>query len=220
MQKHKRKAGKFKWKKFVSLSLVFSFIMMSLSGIILYLAPPGRVARWSEWLALGFEKDQWEAQHTIFSYTFIILAIFHLFFINWKAFFSYLKIKKHRWKKNTKEILASIVLFGVLFAFTLFQWQPISPVMRLSDYLSSSWEAKGYAPPRPHAEEMSFHQLAKEVLFCDTSVLLQAIEKLGYKANANSNINTLAAQSDKSPKLIFSEIKERVILLQKSTEKL
>ena len=35
---------KFHWKVFVSFYVVFSFVALALSGIVLYVAPPGRIA--------------------------------------------------------------------------------------------------------------------------------------------------------------------------------
>ncbi len=166
----------------MSFSLALSFFMMAISGIILYIAPPGRVARWSEWLALGLEKDQWEAQHSIFSYAFIVFALWHLFFINWKAFYSYLKSKTHKGLGISKELVLSLLVFVALFTFIQMKWQPLSPIMQLSDYASSSWERKGYAPPRPHAEEIPLSQLAQEVLKCELQTLLETLQNLGVEA--------------------------------------
>jgi hypothetical protein len=38
---------KINWRSFTSIYMGFSFILMALTGIVLYIAPPGRVAYWS-----------------------------------------------------------------------------------------------------------------------------------------------------------------------------
>jgi len=84
---------KFSWKAFISFGLTYSFIIIFLTGIVLYFAPAGRIAQWVNWKFAGFSKEEWQAIHTIFSYLFVILSIFHLFTANWKTFVSYLKNK-------------------------------------------------------------------------------------------------------------------------------
>jgi hypothetical protein len=74
--------NKFSWKAFISFGLTYSFIIIIVSGVMLYMSPPGRYAHWVNWKILGFTKEGWQAIHTVFSYTFVILSIFHLFSIN------------------------------------------------------------------------------------------------------------------------------------------
>lgn len=77
---------KFSWKSFISFGLFFYFFVIFFSGIILYIAPPGRIANWTNWELIGLTKSQWQTMHTNFSYLFAILSIFHLFTANsaWK----------------------------------------------------------------------------------------------------------------------------------------
>jgi len=86
---------KFSWRAFTSLYIILSFIIIIISGIILYIAPPGRIAKWAYISILGLEKAQWQALHTIFTFLFIIANCFHLYF-NWNSFLSYLKIRENR----------------------------------------------------------------------------------------------------------------------------
>jgi len=56
---------KFHWKVFVSFYVVFSFLALGgVGAIVLYVAPPGRIANWSVWQLLLLSKAQWQAVHT------------------------------------------------------------------------------------------------------------------------------------------------------------
>ncbi len=46
-------------KKITSLSLGMSFLIMTYTGIMLFLCPHGRVAYWSDWHFLGLSKNQY-----------------------------------------------------------------------------------------------------------------------------------------------------------------
>jgi len=76
---------------FATLLLTFSFIMLTLSGICLYVAPQCSVAEEIAWRMLGLEKGQWESIHMTSALVFLVLASIHLLMYNWKVFVAYLK---------------------------------------------------------------------------------------------------------------------------------
>jgi hypothetical protein len=171
----------FSWRIFISFGLLLSFLMLLVSGVILYISPPGRVANWTDWRMLGLTKNGWINQHTIFSFTFAILSVFHLFFINWKAFLSYLKTKASRSLKSPLELFVSLSL-AVLFGFgTYFSLQPFSAVIDFGDSVSGSWEKRGEQAPVPHAEAMTLVELARQPgLGGDADALKAKLENAGF----------------------------------------
>ena len=79
----------FQKRGFVSLLTFAGFVIMSLTGLVLYIMPQGRVAYWVVWKFLGLTKTQWDSMHTISSILFLAAGIFHLVY-NWNAFVSYI----------------------------------------------------------------------------------------------------------------------------------
>jgi len=73
---------KFHTRSFISFCLFITILWLLISGTVLYIAPPGRVAHWQHWTLFGFDKDQWQAQHTMFSDVFVIITVIHIFFLN------------------------------------------------------------------------------------------------------------------------------------------
>lgn len=174
---------KFNWKAFISLYISFSFIIMIVSGVILYLAPAGRIAKWTHIYILGLEKDAWQAIHIIFTFLFIIASGFHIWY-NWKPFVSYLRNKMQQKFSLRKELIASFLITMLLFVFTLLELPPFSSLIELGEDLTDSWSTEQTEPPAPHAESMTFDALAK------------TINKPVEGLLANLNQNNIIAQQD------------------------
>jgi hypothetical protein len=198
----------FSWRIFISFGLLLSFLMLLVSGVILYISPPGRVANWTNWRMLGLTKNGWINQHTIFSFTFAILSIFHLFFINWKAFLSYLKTKASRGLKSPLELFVSLSL-ALLFGFgTYFSFQPFSAVIDFGDSVSGSWEKSGEQPPVPHAETMTLVELAQQPgLGGDAEILKAKLEKAGYTVGSvQLKLDEIAKQNLTTAEIVYRHI--------------
>ena len=105
-----KKKERFNLRSFTSFCLVISTIIMSWSGFILYVAPPGRIANWGDWKLMLFTKAEWQALHTIFSYMFFILFVIHLFFVNWKTFLTYFKSKIRAGLNKKWELVAAVIV--------------------------------------------------------------------------------------------------------------
>jgi hypothetical protein len=153
---------------------------MLLSGVILYISPPGRVANWTDWRMIGLTKRGWQNQHIIFGFAFVILSVFHLFFINWKAFLSYLKSKTVEGLKSPGELVSIIVLSSIFGLGTYFNIQPFSAVIRFGNEISNSWERKDTRAPVPHAELMTLEELSRQPgLGNDPEALVKKLESAG-----------------------------------------
>ncbi|HUX57822.1 MAG TPA: DUF4405 domain-containing protein [Bacteroidales bacterium] len=169
----------FSWRAFISFGLLYSFIIIFITGVILYLSPAGRIAHWVNWKLFGFSKEEWQAIHTIFSYTFVILSIFHLFSINWKVFVSYLKSKTKQGLNKKKELYLSSIFTILFFLGIIYSIPPFSTVMDFGEYLTESWENTETEPPIPHAELLTLIELSER----SDSI---SIDKITNKLNANN----------------------------------
>jgi len=154
---------KFSWRAFISFGLFVSFFIIFITGVLLYLAPAGRVAHWVNWKIIGLDKNQWQALHTIFSYVFVILSVFHLFSINWKAFWSYVRSKTSEGLNRSRELYASIALMLFILFGTLWNVVPFSSVMDFGEYLTEMWEETIDDPPVPHAEKLTLVELSYQL---------------------------------------------------------
>jgi len=81
---------KFKFRAFTALIMLWSLIIETVSGVVLYIVPPGRIAHWTNWELWSLNKEGWEAIHTIFGYLFLIFACIHIYY-NWKSILNYVR---------------------------------------------------------------------------------------------------------------------------------
>jgi hypothetical protein len=198
----------FTWRIFISFGLVVSFFMLILSGAILYISPPGRVANWMDWRLLGLTKTGWQNQHIIFGFTFAVLSLFHLFLINWKAFLSYLKSKTTAGLKNPVE-LSAVLTLALLFGIgTYFSIQPFSALIDFGNGISGSWERKEKQAPVPHAEIMSLIELSRQPgLGGDPEALKTKLENGGVKVvSVNQTLLEIAMQNGKTAEQVYGII--------------
>jgi len=198
---------KFFWKSFVSFSLAWSFLFIFISGIVLYIAPPGRVSNWTNWTLFGFSKANWQAIHTIFSYTFVILSVFHLFFLNWKVFWYYFTSKAVTGLNKQKELLVSFILVVVVFSGTYFNIQPFKAVMDFGEWTTESWETTDETPPIPHAETLTLRELSGKYIPMSTDSILLIIKQKGYQADSiGQTISAISSINNITPAKLYSII--------------
>jgi hypothetical protein len=123
----------FHWRGWTTFVVTISFIVDTLSGIILYIAPPGRVEKWIQWKIWGLTKDQWAAVHTIFGYVLLIIVAIHLYY-NWRIFISFLWSKAKNVLNLKRELALSVVACLLIFLGSIWSIPPFSTVMEIGDY--------------------------------------------------------------------------------------
>lgn len=195
---------KFNLRSFTSFSLVISTIIMSWSGFILYVAPPGRIANWGTWKLMLFTKAEWQALHTIFSYLFFILFIVHLFFVNWKTFLTYFKSKLKAGLNKKWELGISVLVSAMIFAGTLRNWSPFGPVMDFGEKVKGMWESKVPAPPTLHMELYTLEKLAMELDSIPVDKLISTLKENNIKAtHADATLKVIAQENNTTPAAIY-----------------
>jgi hypothetical protein len=155
-------SSRFHWKVFVSFYVVFSFLALAVSGIVLYVAPPGRIANWSVWQLLFLSKAQWQAVHTIVALLFLVAGGFHIYF-NWKVLLAYLKSKLQAGIRMKRELAAASLAGAVILAVSITGVPPFGTVMDVGEDIKNSWSTTSSEPPVPHAELMTVAKLSETV---------------------------------------------------------
>ncbi len=195
--------NKFNWQSFISIGLLLSFLIMLVSGIVLYIAPEGSLSRWIGWDILNLSKKQWEYQHTIFSYLFILFSIFHVFKINWSYLISYFVIEKFK-MINLKEIIVAVVITVLIFMGTLFNLSPFRNVIQFGNKISDSYAENVEMPNIPDAEKLSLKDFAKEVFNISYSDLVSNLEKFNFdKVDENSTVIDFCNLNDITPEEFY-----------------
>ncbi|MCG6920943.1 MAG: DUF4405 domain-containing protein [Acidobacteria bacterium] len=198
--------ARFQWRAFVTLFVTLSFVLIASSGIVLYVAPPGRVAHWAVWTLVGLDREAWQALHTVFAFLFVLAGAFHLYF-NWRIFWSYLRSKLSAGIRMKRELgLATALIFGI-GALTLAGLPPFGTVMELGEAASASWSVKGAEPPVPHAEILTLERLAS-ITEVPLDQALSNLESAGVTgATAGSTIAALASTHGRTPEEVWVALK-------------
>lgn len=205
-----KRKNAFSLRSFTSFSLVISTIIMSLSGFVLYIAPAGRIANWGDWKLMLFSKAEWQALHTIFSYMFFILALIHLFFVNWRTFMAYIKSKVKAGLNKKIELTAAVVLSGVFFAGTLFSWIPFGQVMSFGEDMKGAWEKEYAGPPVAHMEEYSLSKIASDYEGISPQQLSSTLADSSINVDdINLSLREIADRNKTTPSRIYEILNSR-----------
>lgn len=199
---------KFSWKVFISFGLTYSFIIIFISGIMLYTSPPGRYAHWVDWKLFGFTKEGWQGIHILFSFVFAILSVFHLLAINWTSFFSYLKSKKRKGLNKRREFYWSSILTLLFFFGIIYSVPPFRYVTDFGEYLTQSWETVEDEPPVPHTELLTLSELAKQLSYSSVDEITRKLDihKIKFENTDKQTLQEIAHSNNTTPDKIYEEI--------------
>ena len=130
------KTKKLHWRSFISLTLTLSCCVTIVSGVVLYLAPPGGAARMIGWRCWGLGKDAWMAQHLSSCAVFLTTGLIHIY-LNIRVLWSYIHSKSVRGIRRKWELLASVVLVAFMVTGTLWDIPPWNYILKGSRHLQS-----------------------------------------------------------------------------------
>ena len=194
-------------RSFISFSMLLVILWLLVSGTVLYVSPPGRIAHWQNWTLLGLNKTQWENQHTVFSYTFILLAIWHIFYLNWHNLRSYIKLKTRAGFRKKREFTGAIIIFLVLYVGTSYQVSPIGDFIALGNKVGFGWENSQESAPMPHTENLSLSEIANKQLNMPMAEAVEILKKQGLQiSDTTQNLKEIASFNNTSPSKIYSSL--------------
>jgi hypothetical protein len=189
----------FRWKVFASLYIAISMLVIGGSGLVLFLAPPGRVAHWSHWKLAGLTKAQWQAVHTAFAFVFLAVVALHVYY-NWKPLVGYL-----RQLLSNAELAVSVGASLLIAVASIAGWPPFGALMDLGESLKQSWANERTEPPIPHAESMTLTRLCA-LTGLDVGTVVADLRAQGLPAGPEATIGDLAASAGLTPQQLFERL--------------
>jgi len=118
----------FSLRAFASVLAGISFVLMGVTGLVLFIAPSCRIARDSSWVVWGHDKDQWIAIHVWLSIAFVIASFIHIY-LNWAVLINYFKIKLHKGLAFRYEWICALAICAIIFAGASYGVAPFSSLM-------------------------------------------------------------------------------------------
>jgi len=193
-----------KLKKITSLVMLWAMTIMTYTGIILYIAPHGRVANWTNWELFGWDKDQFAQIHTTFMALFIVATLLHIYY-NFKPMVSYMKNKMKQFVFFTKEMIIALGITLLFITGTLYEIPPFSTFLTFGDSIKDSWAEKSEEPPYGHAEESTLKDFSAKTGYSLQDVL-RVLSEHNISAKDSQTLEAIAKQEEKPAKYIFALI--------------
>lgn len=193
----------FQIRSFASILVAISFLLLTITGLVLYIVPSGRVANWIGWNLLLMDKETWARAHTVLGFLFLVGGPIHLAF-NWKPFRSYLATRWSAHLRPRRELLAASLLALLLTAGAIADWPPVSYVAELSGLAKDSWRSDG-APALPPGkpEELTLSDLAARIGI-EPGKARTALTDAGIElGDADATLTMIAATNGISPQTLF-----------------
>lgn len=193
-------------KKITSLTMLFSMIIMSYTGVMLFIAPAGRVANWSNWQILYLTKSQYGQIHSTFMVLFIIGFFIHLFY-NWKLITNYMKNSARQLVFFTKDTLAALAFTSLFLLGTLYFIAPFSTFIDFGEEVKESWEKDLGTAPYSHAELSSLKSFSKKLGF-DLQEVKTILKKNRVIYKEEQSLAQIAVSNSMSPREVYELLKK------------
>lgn len=193
----------FHFKGMTTFIVSLSFILLTLSGIVLYASPRGRVANWTGWSVLGLEKEEWSVVHMAMALLFVIAGLVHLYY-NWTVFWSYFKMRFEKGFNLKREFVAAWLVFAVFLGGTMWDVPPFAYLSAWNDQLKDHWEEVSTEPPVAHAEEWTVVDAA-DALGMSADAVIARFRAKGYVASGpEQTLQSIASENGVSPNALFA----------------
>lgn len=183
MTTHAKTRNAFSWRAFTTFSMVLVGLFLAVSGLIMFVAPAGRVANWTGWNVLGLTKHEWTDLHAVFAILFITASVLHLYF-NWKVLLHYLRNKVRKSLNRGRELATATLLGTLILIGTLAGVPPFSTVLSIGSTVAARWEQGASAAPIPHAEALTLSEYAA-VMGLETPALMERMTEAGLTAESS-----------------------------------
>lgn len=194
-------------RRITALTMLLSFILLTLTSIILYIVPEGRVAYWSDWKMMGLSKTQWGDVHINLGFLFLAAALLHLYY-NWKPMTAYMKNRARELKIFTPNFNVALLITLVFTVGTLINIPPFSSILDFGSSFKDAAADKYGEPPYGHAELSSLKMFSKR-----TGLDLEEMKKQLTAANVTfaddeQTLLEIAKTNNTTPKIIYEHMKK------------
>lgn len=198
-------------RSLIAFLMTWSFLILTVTGIVLYIVPQGRIAYWTHWSLVGLEKEQWGGVHMIFGGVFILTGVLHLYF-NWKPFKRYLLERVKGQLQIKQELLVSLVLSLSILLMSIYRIPPVSWVFDLNDWVKQAWvTSPELEPPFGHAEEISLKAISRR-MDLDYQQAHSRLEQAGLSFSGDDSLEAIAERNTMTPMEVyglFSDLKQQ-----------
>lgn len=202
-------------KKVTSLTMLLAMVVMTYTGIMLFIAPPGRIANWANWEIVALTKTQYANLHSTMMILFVLASFLHLYY-NWKPITSYMKNQAKKMVVLTKDMMVAFLVTAIFVIGTLSLSSPFSNFLDFGSDIKDSWEKTYGSAPYSHAELSSLDNFCKKLGF-DIFKSEEILESNNIKFEATQSLSQIGKNNGVSPQFIYDLLRKN---FEKSSEKI
>lgn len=201
-------------RSLIAFIVTWAFGILTVTGLVLYIVPQGRVAFWTHWAMLGLDKEQWGDVHMMFGGIFIVAGIIHLYY-NWKPFKKFLSERVKGQLQIKQEFVVAMIFSITIVVMSVSHIPPVSWVFDLNEALKNSWvTSPELEPPFGHAEEVSLAGISRR-MGLDLELAMTALKSKGFQFNGpQDSLEKIANTNDTTPMAVYEVIR----IYEKNTE--
>jgi len=193
-------------KKTVTLVLFFALFFVLVTGLVMFTAPPARVASWADWGFLGLSRQAWEGAHLAMGLLVVAAGLVHAM-LHVDAFLDHLRDDDGMVIVFTKPFFAGLILVVGLFAAALAGAPPMAQLARLADHLQERASDTYGEPPYASAERSTLADFARR-MGMDTEKALALLRLKNIKADSGDlTLGEIARQNRVAPGGVFEALK-------------
>ncbi len=196
-------------RRITSMTMLVSFVLLSVTSIVLYIVPHGRVAYWADWHLWGLSKTQWDNLHLNLGLLFLIAGLLHIA-CNWKPILAYLRNRSGKVRIVSASFNIALLLCLAVAGGTLLDVPPMSTVIRLGEVIKEKAADRYGEPPYGHAELSPLKLFARRTgMDLDKAILL--LHQAGIRlADSRQTIQEIAVTNSRTPRQIYDIIKPAI----------
>jgi hypothetical protein len=189
-------------RKIVSLTALVSFLLTIVTSFVLYIAPQGRIAYWSDWHLLGLTKTQWGNLHINLGTLFLIALCLHIY-NNWKPITVYLS-KARKVVVMTRECCLAVAIALLVGLGTYFECSAFFEFPGCQRTHQGCGRPEIRRAAYGHAELSTLGTLATKAGLTPEQALT-ALQKAGFPADsATETLLELSRRHQVSPQRLFT----------------
>lgn len=199
--------SRFSYRVLTSFFVTFDFLILLVTGVVLYVVPPGRVANWTNWELMGLSKDQWTSVHILSALLFLLVSILHLIF-NWKPFKHYF-YHKLQGVHRLRELSLALLISGFFFYSGVSSVKPLAYVLDWGESLKESWVDQQTNDQSRGQPQMQSLAVISTRLNLEPGKVQGALRTAGFSIpSLDSTLENIASENQISPKDLYALIQE------------
>lgn len=192
-------------RRTTSLALLLSGVILVVSSVALFIAPPAHVAFFSAWRLAGLSKPQWNALHLVGGVFFILGVLLHTFY-NWRAMMLYLRGRERRVAVFTTPFITALVLTAAMCVCSILFLPPARQIMHLGHTINQKHLRTYSVFP---CGDLKMYTLTKvsRYLGVDTNWLVDVLQENGIAVSSiKQSIYEIAQQNGIAPQSVLNVI--------------